>query len=296
MISVVIPLYNKEKSIAMTIGSVLNQTFADFELIVVDDGSTDKSAAIVSNISDSRIRLYSKPNGGVSSARNFGAGKACGELVAFLDGDDRWEPTFLETVDRMARKHPGCSMYATDYIRVIADNPEKVILPAKKLFSDTEITVIRHYENYILNNLVSSSAVAVNKQLLERLGGFDTTLTNGEDIDMWFRLGLCAPVCYSSRVETVKYFYSSEYNTFPFPRDYSKYFSYKMATEPQAYLSEKDNRRVREVINTYILYGYVIALRNKNREAASFFRKNIRLQYLSFKSLLKYAYYRLSRP
>ena len=95
-ISVVIPLYNKQKAVVHTVQSVLNQTVSDFELIVVDDGSTDNSLAVVKAIKDERVRFIHKENGGVSSARNVGIKVAKGQYVALLDGDDYWDSTFLE--------------------------------------------------------------------------------------------------------------------------------------------------------------------------------------------------------
>lgn len=89
--SIVIPLYNKEKSITTTINSVLNQTCGDFELIIVNDGSTDTSLEIVQSIKDERIRIINQKNGGVSSARNQGIIEAKFDWIAFLDADDLWE-------------------------------------------------------------------------------------------------------------------------------------------------------------------------------------------------------------
>lgn len=98
MISVIIPLYNKEKSIARCVKSVLSQTFSDWELIIVDDGSTDKSASVVHPLlQDKRIKYFAKENGGVSSARNYGIKRANGEWIVFIDADDYFLPEALET-------------------------------------------------------------------------------------------------------------------------------------------------------------------------------------------------------
>ena len=91
MISVVIPLYNKEKQIKRTIQSVLTQTFQDFEIVIVNDGSTDNSTIEVEKIKDSRIRLIHQENAGVSAARNKGIEEAKYELIALLDADDEWK-------------------------------------------------------------------------------------------------------------------------------------------------------------------------------------------------------------
>src|SRR5579885_1362295 len=104
-LSVVIPLYNKAPHVARAIESVQRQSVRDFELIVVDDGSTDGGAGIVGAIDDSRIRLITQPNAGASAARNRGVGEARGELIAFLDADDTHNPLFLEEILGLAARH-----------------------------------------------------------------------------------------------------------------------------------------------------------------------------------------------
>src|SRR5690554_3840739 len=118
MISVVIPLYNKEKSIMNTIQSVLNQTFQDFEIVVINDGSTDKSAEIVEHIKDFRIRLVHQENQGVSAARNRGIKEAKYDWVAFLDGDDWWSDDFLTVLNDLQIKYPDAGIWAGQYVQV----------------------------------------------------------------------------------------------------------------------------------------------------------------------------------
>lgn len=97
MISVVIPLYNKEKQIANTLHSVLRQTFQNFEIVVVNDGSTDNSVQEVEKVNDIRIRIVHQNNAGVSAARNKGIEEARYDIIAFLDADDEWKAEYLET-------------------------------------------------------------------------------------------------------------------------------------------------------------------------------------------------------
>ena len=118
MISVVIPLYNKEKQIERTLRSVFAQTYTDFEIIVVNDGSTDRSAAVVESLNDPRIRLVTQKNAGVSAARNRGIREARGEYIALLDGDDEWKPEFLETMTALTEKYPQCEVFAGNYTQV----------------------------------------------------------------------------------------------------------------------------------------------------------------------------------
>lgn len=113
--SVVIPLYNKEKNIGSTIDSVLNQTFSDFELIVVDDGSTDRSAEIVASYDDPRIRLIKKKNGGVSSARNRGVENSVGHFLYFLDADDIMVAECLEKFKELVEMFPGYNVYVSNF-------------------------------------------------------------------------------------------------------------------------------------------------------------------------------------
>ena len=110
IISVVIPLYNKERYIARAIQSALGQTYGDFELIVVDDGSTDGSVDIVSQFADTRLRLINQANAGVGAARNRGIKDAKYELITFLDADDEWMPDFLETVLELREEFPEASL------------------------------------------------------------------------------------------------------------------------------------------------------------------------------------------
>ena len=103
--SVIIPLYNKANFVRKTIESILNQTFTGFEIVVVNDGSTDNSLDVVNEISDPRIRIFTKENGGVSVARNFGIEKSQNEYIAFLDADDLWLPDYLETIKNMIEQY-----------------------------------------------------------------------------------------------------------------------------------------------------------------------------------------------
>lgn len=114
-ISVVIPLYNKEREVARAVRSVLAQRRQPLELIVVDDGSTDRSAAEVEAFRDPLVRLIRQPNGGVCAARNRGIAEARGEYVALLDADDEWEPGFLSEIVSLITRYPGCGIYCTAF-------------------------------------------------------------------------------------------------------------------------------------------------------------------------------------
>ena len=120
--SVVIPLYNKENHIQKTLNSVLSQSFTDFEIIIINDGSTDNSLDKVQEIKDSRINIYTTPNHGVSKARNTGILKSNSQYICFLDADDFWYENHLSQMKRLLDSFPECGLFATSYYRRIISN------------------------------------------------------------------------------------------------------------------------------------------------------------------------------
>lgn len=183
MFSVVIPLYNKEKSIRNTVQSVLAQTVTDFELVIVNDASTDSSREIVANIQDSRIRIVDKPNGGVSSARNEGIVSARFEYIAFLDADDLWETDFLETVRQLIVDYPEADCYTTGY--ACKYNSETL-----NVFGARERGIIRDFFRQVyIGPVMHSSSICVRRSTFNQVGYFNTTILRGEDYDMWARFG-----------------------------------------------------------------------------------------------------------
>lgn len=185
--SVVIPLYNKEKNIERTINSVLSQTFSDYEIIVVDDGSTDNGPELVRSKFGSQVRLVEKANGGVSSARNLGIKKSEGQWIALLDADDYWREDFLMLIRQMINDFPGCVLYGTSYDVISGQTLSRRSLP---LASDFRGVVNDYWELAKKSLLFWSSAVVFDKYVATQIGGFDTDLTMGEDLDFWIRMNL----------------------------------------------------------------------------------------------------------
>lgn len=182
MISVVIPLYNKQLSIKNTIQSVLNQTYRNFEIIVIDDGSTDDSAKVVESINDNRIRLISQSNQGVSAARNCGIKMANNQWIAFLDGDDLWRDNHLEEINKMMTVFPNEKVYVTSF-----DYSD-----ARKTFRHLRKRPIYKIENYfkqaVQEPLLWTSIIVINKGCFDLIGLFNESLNRGEDTDLWVRL------------------------------------------------------------------------------------------------------------
>ncbi|WP_333866568.1 glycosyltransferase family 2 protein [Sphingobacterium sp.] len=181
MFSVVIPLYNKEFSIKRTLESVLNQTFSNFEIIVVNDGSTDDSLEVAKLINDSRVRIIDQHNGGVSSARNRGIKEGQYEWIVFLDADDLWEPNHLETINSMIVKFPNDRVFCTSFIRSTEN------LPVEK---DRKISIIEDYfEEASKYHFFWTSVTCINKTVFNDVGVFNERLSRGEDLDLWARIG-----------------------------------------------------------------------------------------------------------
>ncbi|MCM0083341.1 glycosyltransferase family 2 protein [Geomonas sp. Red32] len=125
-ISVIIPLYNKERYVQRAVNSVLEQSLAPLEVVVVDDGSTDGSAEAVAALGpDQRLRLVSQRNQGVSAARNRGVAEARGRFVAFLDADDQWQPEFLETLQWLRELFPEGCFFATGFEVIYSDGSRR---------------------------------------------------------------------------------------------------------------------------------------------------------------------------
>ena len=224
MLSVVIPLYNKAATIERAIRSVLTQTIQDFELIVVNNGSTDGGGEIVNQIQDPRLRLIEQETPGVSLARNKGIEEANGEWVAFLDADDEWKPTFLETVLALKQQYPDCSVLATAYQRCDANGTIQDIqlggLPNRTDILTTGQTAMR-LDNYFEVAALSdppfcSICVMAQKSALQSIGGFPIDIYQGEDLLTWARLAANYKIAYCP--EPLSVFYTGEQSSMDCPK------------------------------------------------------------------------------
>jgi glycosyltransferase involved in cell wall biosynthesis len=197
-ISIVIPLYNKEREVARSLKSVLLQTFAYFELIVVNDGSTDRGPDIVKSTNDPRIRIIDQPNAGVSAARNRGISEAQADLIAFLDADDEWYPDFLEAIIRLRNKFPSCDVFATNYSFRRANNYGRSTI-VRGLSKEFREGILTDYFKIASQSdpPLCSSAIAVTKKAIQLVGGFPIGVTAGEDLLTWARLAVKYDISYS---------------------------------------------------------------------------------------------------
>ena len=203
-VSVVIPLYNKRSEIERAMRSVLTQTFQDFEVIVVNDGSTDDGPDIVRRIDDPRIRVMDQENAGVSAARNRGIAEARSDLIAFLDADDEWKPCFLEEIMRLRAAYPPAAVFATNYLFCDGDG----------VYSSPIIKGLpKHPWDGILEDYFGvasrsdpplwTSAVAVSKQAIISVGGFPAGVKSGEDLLTWARLAASCGIAYTTETQAI---------------------------------------------------------------------------------------------
>lgn len=212
--SVIIPLYNKENFIKNTIKSVFDQTFQDYEIIVVNDGSTDKSEEIVLEFNDSRLRYYSKENEGVSTARNFGIEKAQSDYITFLDADDYWYPEFLSVMFEKITAFPKQKIYAG----AIEIETSKKIFPAQYSIEKTnDYELVNYFKASLKETVICTSCAVFDTSVFREIGVFDTKIKSGQDTDLWIRIGLVYPVLFSWKI-LARYVYDenslSKNNTF----------------------------------------------------------------------------------
>ncbi|MEA3506602.1 MAG: glycosyltransferase [Elusimicrobiota bacterium] len=195
--SVVIPTYNRAKYLEKAVNSVLNQSFRDFELIVIDDGSTDSTPEIIKSWPSGLITYIRQPNRGVSAARNRGIKAAGGDYIAFLDSDDWWLKDKLKETDRAIRDNPGYYIYHTRerwFRSGKIHNPKKIHKkPSGEIFAGC-----------LKLCCVSMSTAVIRKELFNKIGYFDEELPACEDYDFWLRAAINFEVFLIDKILTEK--------------------------------------------------------------------------------------------
>ncbi|HEY9803823.1 MAG TPA: glycosyltransferase [Leptolyngbyaceae cyanobacterium] len=180
-ISVIIPAYNAERTIAETVNSVLQQTFSDLEIIVINDGSTDGTVEVLQNIQDERLKVFSYENSRASGARNHGIDHAIGDYISFLDADDLWTTDKLELQLAALNNHPEAGVaYSWTYT---IDDKGELLKPLEPTYQGNV-----YAELLLANFLTNGSNPLIRRAAIESVGKFDITLRSGEDWDYWLRL------------------------------------------------------------------------------------------------------------
>ncbi len=195
--SIIIPLYNKEHYIENTLKSVLNQTFTDFEILIINDGSTDTSEQKILNFKDDRINYFSKKNEGVSTARNLGIEKATSNYITFIDADDFWYPDFLETI------HKGITLFPKEKVFTAAieiETPKKIFSAQYSIVKKNDYEIVNFFEASSKESIICTSCAVFHRNVFEKVGVFDTSIKSGQDTDLWIRIGLKYPIVFSWKI------------------------------------------------------------------------------------------------
>lgn len=190
-VSVIIPTYNRAHLLTQAIDSVLAQTFKDFELIIVDNYSTDNTESVVKSYKDERIRYFKNRNQGLIGVnRNYGIQKSQGEYISFLDDDDLWLPEKLEKQVELLDSNKELGLVYSD-IHIIGSNGN--------LLKDTYFHSVKPFRGNVFNellvaNFIASLTVVVRKEALSKVGVFDPKYVIAQDYDLWLRIAECYPV------------------------------------------------------------------------------------------------------
>jgi glycosyltransferase involved in cell wall biosynthesis len=192
MISVIIPLFNKESTILTTLTSAINQTFKDFEIVIIDDGSTDNSISIINdNFDDHRITIISQENQGVSIASNRGVFHSKYDLIAFLDADDLWDEKYLEFLVKAYNMFPDAGMYCcAGFVK----NADGSILKRLDYKIKNQISKIDFFQNPHI--YLHTSSTVVKKEVFNVVGGFPEKMIRNQDFALFFSIALVADVAY----------------------------------------------------------------------------------------------------
>jgi glycosyltransferase involved in cell wall biosynthesis len=271
--SVIIPVYNKEKFIHKTLQSVLDQTHSDYELIIINDGSTDNSEKVIASFKDSRISCFSQKNAGVANARNAGLSRAKGEFICFLDADDYWYPTFLESIFYYIKQHPSEKVFCT----AIEIEFQNSILKAAYSFKKTgDFERLNYFDASQKETILTSSSVTIHKDAINEIGVFDEKLAITEDTDYWIRLGLKYEIIFIHKI-LARYCYDSESLSRGNDTIFSDYFFSKY------YQLENQNKNLKQFMDLNRFSTVIKYKLNKNKVKARKLQEQIDLHNLSFK-------------
>ena len=262
--SVIIPLYNKEKYIQNTLNCVFNQSFDNFEVIVVNDGSTDGSLEILRKFSDHRLKIIYQKNQGVSVARNTGMENAKADYICFLDADDTWKENHLQAFYDTITKFPNAKMYCGRYVTQISKNTfinnKFIDIP-----ENSEGYITDFFKSSLINRVALTSAVCIHKDIFNEIGGFDPTLKSDQDLDYWIKITLKHTIAITGQTTMVYNFINANKSL---SKDQSKF---QKLTDLNQYVEiEKSNRSLKLFLDIYrIEYGlnyHILGLKKQSSE------------------------------
>jgi glycosyltransferase involved in cell wall biosynthesis len=259
-ISVIVPAYNAEQTILETITSVQQQTFSDFELIVINDGSTDRTLELLNTVKDARLKIFAYPNGGVSVARNRGITQASGEFIAVLDADDLWTADKLELQLAALQQHPEAGVaYSWAYYM---DEQGTSSQPSEPVYFQGNV-----YAQLLVNDfVVSCSNCLIRRQAVESVGEFDPEVAGAADWDYWLRLGLYWPFVVVPKHQV---YYRISSGSMQSNVDFMERCNLRVIEKGfQAALPEMQSLKNQSIANTYRYSAHLYLTRVATTEAA----------------------------
>jgi glycosyltransferase involved in cell wall biosynthesis len=263
LISVIIPLYNKEESIQSTINSVLNQSFKNIEVLIIDDGSTDNSLKVLSSIDDIRLRIISKPNGGVSDARHYGVKNATSEYIFFLDADDIIHVDCLNVFVNLINRYKNMSVFVANFKIIYGNNNEITYCKGNNE------TLVNRPLKALWNRKIfpRTGSMLIKRACFKQIGYFKTDITMYEDLEFIIRLIKKYKVVYSPEVVLL---YLTEYSTLSNSvMPLSKEFSYHIKLN-------RTSLYERLILAEHIYNSFVKRLKVKDQAAKKYLIKNNR--------------------
>ncbi|WP_047545172.1 glycosyltransferase family 2 protein [Psychroserpens sp. Hel_I_66] len=271
--SVVISVYNKEDYISGTIRSVINQTFQDFEVIIVNDGSTDKSLKIINQFDDPRIIIINQENKGASHARNQGIKSAKGTFIALLDGDDLWDEKFLENIHKAIYQYPDESVFTS----AIAHKYNTEIQPVSYSFnSKKEILILDYFEASQDHTILSGSSTVFRKSIIAVTGNFDESITSGEDTDLWIRFGIHHKIIFINKILVYYIFINDSLSN----SDYNL----KMKPKFDKYIEEeKNNHYLKKFLDRNRFSLSILSKLHNDKDSFEFYKNSLSVKNLTFK-------------
>jgi glycosyltransferase involved in cell wall biosynthesis len=270
-VSIITPAYNSERYLPMSLRSVLQQTYRDYEMIVVDDGSTDDTRTAVL-AADGPIHYIYQPNQGPSAARNTGISAANGEFICFLDADDLWTPDRLTTQIEFMQRHPRIGLVFSDEEEFDENGVRcRSLLATSRYYSEmTAGSVIPHaFQKLLQENFIPTSTVMVRRECFDVTGVFDVKLKVSEDRDMWSRIAAAFPVAYIPGILGRKRIVASSISRDVETTLRSRILLWKKARRLFPHLAPA--RTVNSLLaSTYVQLGFILLHKNKTREARQF--------------------------
>jgi glycosyltransferase involved in cell wall biosynthesis len=251
--SVIIPLFNKENYILKTLDSVLEQEYNDFEIIVVNDGSSDSSLEKVKSVKDSRLKVISQKNQGVSVARNKGIFEAKGQYIALLDADDYWYPHHLKSLKQLIELFPNAGIYCDAY-EIIMQNKTTRKADFNINLREGPKIIDNYFEASLVNPIIWTSSAAFSKDKFQEIGPFDVRLRTAQDLDFFARAALKFSVAFQPKVG-MRYYKDSENNLAK-----SKYNEDRFYFISKFEDQEKDNLSLKKYLD---VFRYALVVRCK---------------------------------